>query len=231
MKKLLFLYLILLPLMMVSCKDDSGEFIGQYYTDAQLTTALRTCLTAAKDTALNKLCVPDGFNGSETYRVTLPENADFRTLADILTAQEKGYLTDTLTARINRACELSGNALSAAFNSSISSLTFPDPSLLVYSSSSDAATSYFCTNCGAAMLASAASILSEQMQSTGASRTWTEMQSAYHDATSTFLNYDLTGFAATSLLNAVYAEMAQEEGLIRTDSYHARAGNLSAFRK
>ena len=213
MKKLLFLYLILLPLMMVSCKDDSGEFIGQYYTDAQLTTALRTCLTAAKDTALNKLCVPDGFNGSETYRVTLPENADFRTLADILTAQEKGYLTDTLTARINRACELSGNALSAAF------------------SSSDAATSYFCTTCGAAMLASAASILSEQMQSTGASRTWTEMQSAYYDATSTFLNYDLTGFAATSLLNAVYAEMAQEEGLIRTDSYHARAGNLSAFRK
>lgn len=216
---------------MVSCKDDSGEFIEQYYTDAQLTSALRTCLTASKDTALNKLCIPDGFNGSETYRITLPDNADFRALTDTLTAQNKDYLIDTLTARLNRACELSGNNLSSSFNSTISSITFPDPTSIVYSTNSDAATTYFRTNYGADMLSSATSTLSEQLQTTGASSTWTEIQSAYYNATSTFFNYNITGLAASSLLNAVYTEMAKEEALIRTDSYHARAGNLSAFRK
>ena len=230
MKKLYLFCLILLPLMMVSCKDDSGEYIEQYYTDAQLTSALRTCLTTVKDTALNHLCVPDGLNGSETYRIVLPDNADFRALANALTEQDKGYLTDTLTARMNRACELSGNSLSAAVNPIVSSLTFSDPSSLVYSSSTDAATSYFRINCGAALHTSATNILSEQMQNTGASSTWTEIQSAYYNANNTFFNYDLTNFAATQLLNAVYTEMAKEEALIRTDTTHATAGNLSVFR-
>ena len=231
MKKLYLFCLILLPLMMVSCKDESGDFIEQYYTDAQLTSALRVCLTAAKDTALNVVCVPDGLNGSETYRIILPDNADFRALANALAEQDKGYLTDTLTARMNRACELSGNALSATFNGIISSLTFPDPSSIVYSSSSDAATSYFRTNCGASVQSSATSILTEQMQSAGASSTWSEMQTIYYNATSTHFNYDLNAFAATQLLTAVYAEMAKEEALIRSDSTHATAGSLSVFRK
>ena len=231
MKKLYLFCLILLPLMMVSCKDDSGEFIEQYYTDAQLTSALRTCLTTAKDTALNVLCVPDGFNGSSTYRVILPDNADFRSLAEVLATQNKSYLTDTLTLRLNRACERSGNALSSTFNSAITSLSFPDPASLVYSSTTDTATLYFRINCGAALHSSATNILSEQMQNTGASSTWTEIQSAYYNANNIFFNYDLTNFATTSLLNAVYTEMAKEENRIRTDSTHATAGNLSVFRR
>ena len=230
MKKLYLFCLILLPMMMISCKDDSGEFIEQYYTDAQLTSALRTCLVTAKDTALNHLCVPDGFNSSEIYRISLPDNADFRTLAEALSAQDKSYLTDTLTVRMNRACELSGNALSAAFNSTISTLTFTDPSSLVYSSSSDAATSYFRTNCGTAMQSVATTILSEQLQNTGASETWNEIQSAYYTATSSFFNYDINVLTSTSLLSAVYTEMAKEEALIRTDSTHATADNLAVFR-
>ena len=103
MRKLYFFCLMLLTLMMVSCKDDSGEFIEQYYTNAQLTSALRTCLTASKDTALSILCVPDGFNGSDTYRVTLPDNTDFRTLANILADQGKSDLADTLTVRASES--------------------------------------------------------------------------------------------------------------------------------
>ena len=231
MKKLYFFCLILIPLMMVSCKDDSGEFIEQYYTDAQLTSALRTCLTASKDTAVSLLCVPDGFNGSETYRITLPDNADFRALTEALSAQEKSYLIDTLIVRLNRACELSGNDLSATFGSTISALTFSDPSSIVYSTSSDAATSYFRTNCGTSIHSSATLILAGQMQSTGAGSTWTEIQSAYYSTASTFFNYDITGLATSALLNAVYTEMAKEEALIRSDASHAKADNLTVFRR
>lgn len=230
MRKLCFFCLILLPLMMVSCKDDSGEFIEQYYTDAQLTSALRTCLITAKDTALSILCVPDGFNGSDTYRVTLPDNAEIRALTNILAEQDKSYLTDTLTVRMNRACELSGNVLSTTFNSAISTLTFTDPSSIVYSSSTDAATSYFRNNCGYSMQLSAITAISEKMQDSGAGSTWNEIQSVYYNATSTFFNYDLNAFVATSLLNAIYTEMAKEEALIRSDPTHATAGNLSVFR-
>lgn len=231
MRKLYFFCLILLTLMMVSCKDDSGEFIDQYYTDAQLTTALRTCLTAAKDTAFNLLCAPDGLNGSETYRIILPDNADFRTLSEILTAENKSYLTDSLVCQLNRACEQAGNTLSSSFGSSISSLTFSDPSSLVYSSSSDAATNYFRTQCGIAMQSAANSAVSEQMQATGASNTWSEIQSTYYTATSTFFNYDITIHTATLFLTAVYTEMAKEEALIRSDATHATAGNLTVFRR
>lgn len=231
MKKLYLFCLILLPLMMVSCKDDSGDFIEQYYTDAELTSALRTCLTTAKDTALNRICVADGLNGSDTYRITLPDNADFRALAAALDSLNKSDLTDSLIIRLNRAGEQSGNELSAAFNSTISSLTFPDPSPLVHTTAYDAATAYFITNCGTAIQSSAATILSEQMQATGASATWTEIQSAYHTATASFFNYDITSHATTSLLNAIYTEMAKEEKLIRTDSTHATADNLSVFKE
>ena len=231
MKKLYLFCLILFPLVMVSCKDDSGEFIEQYYTDAQLTSALRTCLTTAKDTAINLLCVPDGLNGSETYHIVLPDNADFRALSEILTADNKGYLTDSLVSQLNRACEQSGNALSSAFGSSISSLTFSDPSSLVYSSTSDAATNYFRAHCGIAMQSAANSAVSEQMQATGASNTWSEIQSTYYTATSTIFNYDITIHTATLFLNAVYTEMAKEEALIRTDTTHATADNLTVFRR
>ena len=231
MKKLYLFCLILLPLMMVSCKDDSGEFIEQYYTNAELTSALRTCLTTAKDTALNRLCVTDGLNGSETYRIVLPDNADFRALTAALDSLNKSYLTDTLVNRLNRAGEQSGNALSASFNSTISSLTFPDPSSLVYSTTYDAATAYFKVQCGNAMQSSATSILSEKMQSTGASATWNEIQTAYHTANNAFFNYDITSYTATNLLNAIYTEMAKEEKLIRTDATHATADNLSVFKK
>ena len=231
MKKLYLFCLILLPLMMVSCKDDSGDFIEQYYTDADLTSALRTCLTTAKDTALNLLCVPDGLNGSDTYRITLPDNADFRALAEALAAQDKSDLTDSLVSQLNRAGEQSGNALSAAFNSAISSRTFPDPSSLVYTTTYDAATAYFQIQCGPSMQNSANSILSEQMQNTGASATWTEIQSAYYTETAAFFNYDITSFTTNILLSSIYTEMAKEEKLIRTDTTHASADKLSVFRE
>lgn len=228
MKKLYLLCLILLPMLLGSCSDTSGEYIENYYTDAELTTAIRTCLTTSKDTALNQLCITDGFNDSETYRITLPDNTAFRTLNETLIAQDKSYLVDTLIQRMNRACEHSGNGLSSAFNSTISSLTFTDPSSLVYSSTSDAVTTYFRANCGTTMQSAAASIVSEQLQSTGATETWTEMQTAYYNATSTTIDFDMTTHATTGLLSAVYQEMAYEEGRIRTDSTHA-IGSLSIF--
>lgn len=217
--------------MMISCKDNSGEFIEEYYTDAQLTSSLRTCLTTAKDTALNHLCIPNGLNENNTYRITLPDNTDFRTLAEVLANQNKSDLTDSLINQLNRAGEQSGNALSATFNSTISSLTFSDPSSLVYTTTYDAATTYFKTYCGATMQSSATSIIADQMHNTGASATWTEIQTAYYTATSAFFNYDITSYTATHLLTAIYTEMAKEEQLIRTDTTHASTDNLSVFRR
>lgn len=230
MKKLYLFCLILLPLMMVSCKDESSNFIEQYYTNAELTSALRTCLTTAKDSALNHLCVPDGLNGSDTYRITLPDNANFRALAAALDSLNKSYLADSLVIQMNRAGEKSGNALSAAFNSSITSITFPDPSSIVYTTAYDAATTYFITNCGATIQSTATNILSEQMQNSGASTTWNEIQAAYYTVNSSFFNYDITSFATTTLLTNIYTEMAKEEKLIRTDETHASADNLAVFR-
>ena len=230
MKKLYFFGLVLLSMIMASCKDDSGDFIEQYYTNAELTSALRTCLSASKDTALNILCVPDGFNANETYRITLPDNTEFRTLSETLNDLNRGELIDSLVSQLNRACEQSGNALSAAFNSAISSLTFPDPAAIVYTTTGDAATAYFRTQCGSTLHNSAANTLTEQMQNTGANTTWNEIQSAYYTAHSTFFNHDIASYTATGLLDAIYTEMAKEENLIRTDTTHSTAGNLSVFR-
>lgn len=230
MKKLYFFVLVSLSMIMVSCKDDSGDFIEQYYTNAELTSALRACLTTSKDTALNILCVADGFNANENYRIVLPDNAEFRALIETLAAQNKSELADTLVNQLNRACEQSGNTVSALFNSTISSLTFPDPSSLVYSSSTDAATSFFKTNCGTSLQNSTASTLTEQMQSTGASATWADIQSAYYSSTSTFFNYDIASYTATGFLNAIYTEMAKEEKRIRTDTTHASSSSLAVFR-
>lgn len=60
MKKIIFTLFVLLAALTWSCKDTSGDYIEQMYTDAMLSKGATACMTVAKDTAIAHVCVPDG---------------------------------------------------------------------------------------------------------------------------------------------------------------------------
>ncbi len=229
MKKLTYFCLFLASITLWSCRDSSGDYVEQLRTNSELTTSLRACLQVSKDTALNHLCVPDGFYESTEYKLALSSSSALRTIADTLDAHGKRYLLDTLERQVNRACEQIGNTLSSNFETTISSLTFRDPESLVYTDDYTAATSYFKVSCAATVQSFTTSALSDRMQAIGANATWNEIKTIYYESGAGFVSYDLLGTATNNMLNAIYTEMGKEETNIRKDPGHVVQGALQAF--
>ena len=225
MKKTILLIAAALCLLCTACHDESGEFISQMFTDAELTSASRTCLNVAKDTAVAHLCDTGLMNESATYRISIPSNSTFYTLRDLLIEQGQEQLFTDLENQMNFACELIGNDVTSTFSSTITNLTFEDPSALVYGEN-NALTTYLQLKYEAAFQNSLLSVLASKMQSTGATATWNQIQTIYMNAGYDPLSYDLNSYVLQNFLTAIFAEMEKEEALIRSDANHRVQQNL-----
>lgn len=225
MKKSILLIASVLCLLFSACKDDSGDFVNQMFTDAELTSAARTCLSVAKDTAVAHLC-DTGLMGEGTlHHIQLPDNATFRSIRDILIEQGQNQLLDQLEIQMNSACEQMGNGVTSTFNSTITDLTFEDPSSLVYGSN-NALTTYLKLKYETTFQNSLLSSLEEKMVSTGAKETWRQILTTYMNAGGSVFGYDLNAYVMQNFTSAIFAEMEKEEALIRTDASHRVAKNL-----
>lgn len=223
MKRIFVVVVALLSTLCWSCKDESGDFIEQLYTDADLSSAARSCLTVAKDTAVAHLCDTGLIQSSIPYHIALPDDAQFRAIHDTL--GDNAALLTTLENQINAACEQMGNEVTSTFNTAISSLTFSDPSSLVYGSS-DALTSYFQTCCESSLQSSLASTLASKMQASGATTTWNQIVTIYNNSGAGPLSYDLNAFVMKNFTPSIFTEMAKEEALIRSDKSHRVTSSL-----
>ena len=219
MKKTILILTSLLCMICISCQDESGDFIQQMFTDSELTSAARSCLTVSKDTAVSHLCDTDLLNTNETYRVTFPDNVDFRSLRQVLETQGQSQLLTLLETQMNAACELMGDNVTSTFNSAISSLTFSSPSELIYGSD-NALTTYFQMKCESGLQSALASAMAAKMQLTGAASTWNDILMLYYSSQNAPFSFDLNQYVLQNFMNAIFAEMEKEEALIRHDASH-----------
>lgn len=217
MKKYTHLFLFLFVTLFTSCEDNSGDYIEQMCTNAEMNSAIKSCLNVSKDTAINRLCRPNGFTDNELHRISLP--AALQPVQDTLTAHGKGYLVDTLIVRINQSCESMGNDLTAVFTSNIGSITVADPASLI-TGNNHAITNYHYINYNNSLATAISANFTTKLNTMGAMSCLNEMMIEYHNYTTNTVSTDLPTYVINSCLTAIYQEMMKEEELIRTDKQH-----------
>ena len=202
-----------------SCKDESGEFVEQLYTDAQKENAIKGCLKASADSAINHLCVEGGFYAYNDSAYRIDFDLLQSSLLDTLENHGYGFLTDSLIRCTNRLAESCGGQILPTLKTAIDSLIITDYDALVYGSS-DAITRYFTLLGYSYLKTSFQTPVTIRMNLYGVNEVWNEMIMRYTQYTSTPLNFDLSNYIVEEMLDGILVEMSVEEGLIRTDSTH-----------
>ncbi|MBO4654491.1 MAG: DUF4197 family protein [Bacteroidales bacterium] len=234
MKNLNFLLLGMLALVMVSCKDTSGKFVANQLTYTQMESAFSDCLSLATTTAVEYLCPKDevgyalgyGFYEyqNQSYRIELPSAA--RAIVDSLTAHGQGALIDTMILHINRSAEACGSSINSAFSSARSSLSYTNHQTLATTTSTGALTHYFKTQCGNQIKQSLLTPVRMKLNEKNVTTEWNNILSVYYTYNPQPVSIDLNGHITDRIVEAVFAEMAKVEKLVRTDATWQTTENM-----
>lgn len=202
-----------------SCKDESGTYVGQLYTNAQKENAIRACMNACADTAVKRLFVPDGFytHYDEAYRIDYAPLQG--SLFDTLSNHGYGNLIDSLILRTNRLAESCGSQVASALHTAADSIPITDYDALV-NGEYNAITHYFELYEYRFLKGAFKSPVSVRMSIFRVNEVWNEMVQRYMQYSPAPLNFDPQDYIVEEMLESILWEMAEEEFFIRTDSTH-----------
>lgn len=202
-----------------SCKDESGDFVEQLYTNSQKEKAIKDCLRTSADSALNHLCVADGYYNynNATYRIDYSPLQN--SLFDTLGRHGYGDLSDSLILYTNRLAESCKAQLAPSFTTAIDTLEIFDYDALI-KGESNAITKYFEIYRYRYLKSAFQTPVSIRMGLYKVTPVWNEMIQKYSQYTSVPLNFDIQNYVVEKMLDGLLQEMAVEEALIRTDSTH-----------
>jgi len=223
MKKGIYLSLLAVTALFFSCKDDSGKFEQQLFTNTEISKALIQCMDSAISRTLNTLCVVDTLNETygfshydeQSYRIELPAAA--KNIVDTLSLEQYGYreTIDTLILDINRAAEQCGNRIKQFWNQALKEITFPNPNL-VLRGGNNAITNFVKENKYREFRSELESILLGQFNALRIITRWNELQVIYFDKPeTTFSPVDIFIPAVQQMIDGIFRKMALEEEAIR----------------
>ncbi|MCL2167985.1 MAG: DUF4197 domain-containing protein [Lentimicrobiaceae bacterium] len=222
MKKRIYLLLLSVIVIFFSCRDESGDFVEQLFTDQQITNALRDCIEIASDSTLNTLCIVDtlkeeygySYYDSKNYRITLPAGA--QQVVDTLSEYGFGETIDTLIMNMNRAAELCGNKIKSQFLDPIrKNITFPKPNATLHGGN-NAITDYVKeTKQNEFISLLTTSVLFEQFNTLEITTTWDSLQVAYYKITDHYFYKDILTSTAQQMTDGFFMKMASVEEAVR----------------
>ena len=224
MKKRIYWVLLSFIVIFSSCKDDTGMFEEQLFTNDQITFALRSCIERCSDSTLNTLCILDTtvlmdgyyFYEAGVYRIELPEAA--QTVIDTLIVYEYGEVIDSLIFNINKAATLCGNKMKSQFwNPIISEITFPNPNLVLHGGNTAVTDFVKQTKQSELLSLLVSSILIEQFNVLEVVEKWNELQATYYVLTGSYSSIDILTPAAQQMAVGFFKKMASVEVAVRKD--------------
>lgn len=223
MKRLKLLFLLLPILCLVSCNDESGEYVNQLFTEQEMVTALKQCVTACVDTANAHLSVVEvnnyGFESysSGIYKIGLPIHYQY--VIDSLVQHGHSELIASFGHNLNVAASSCGNAIRNYVTTSLADFNFISPLALLHGDSV-AIVDFFYTMSQVSFLGMLKSQVSLQPTYREAETQWNEICTLYQQYTGQNISLDLRVQVAEQMLYGIYEEMKREEILIRTDVSH-----------
>ena len=224
MKKRFYLLLLSVFVIFSSCKDKSGEYTEQLFTNAQITMALKECIRTTADATLNTLCVTDttaeqkyGFyyyeEGEYKYRLELAN-----VVVDTLRKYDYDAQIDELILNINRAAEKCGNNIKSLFlNPMMSNITFPNPNAVLHGGNTAITDFVKTTKQTEFMTLLTSNILAEQFKTLDIVAKWNNLQEEYYKKTGNYASIEILPATAQQLVNQFFKRMGVVETAVRKD--------------
>jgi len=237
MKKRIYLILLSIVAIFFSCKDDSGQFEEQLFTNAQITNALQECIRATSDTTLMVLCIVDTLHetfgyyyyDSKAYRIGLPAAA--KQVIDTLSAYGFSGTIDTLVFNINRAAEQCGNKIKSLFFTPLAKdIAFPNPYQTLHGKSSAITDFVKEIKQNEFLTLLKASVLLEQFNALEVIPSWNILQEEYYKITEKYVSIDILSPAVEQMVDGFFKNMALEEEAVRNNSNRRGDKNGWLFR-
>lgn len=212
---------------LVSCKDTSGDYVGQFYTDSQKEYAIKTCLSASCDSAMKHLFENEGFYNYNDgiYRITFPST--LKSVEDTLLKYNESQLIDSLVVSTNRMAVSCGTQIAPYFKKAIDTLYIIDADYLL-KGGDNAITNYFILNEKDYLKSALNSPVSIRMNILGVNNVWNEIVNKFYQLSNSPITLDYQNYVIEKMLNGIFEEMKKEEKLIRTDETH-RNDNMEIF--
>ncbi|MDR2972421.1 MAG: DUF4197 domain-containing protein [Bacteroidales bacterium] len=231
MKKRIYLLLLSLIVVFLACKDNSGEFVEQLFTNDQINYALGQCCDSTSIRTTNTLCVVDTvynklgyyYYDSENYRIDLPSDIKQMkefvniNIVDTLTKYEYKYLIDSVIYYLNRAAEKCGNEITQFWLTK--DINFPNPHTILHGKNS-AITDYVKkTQQSEFFSVLVSSVLVQQFNTLDVWSKWNDVLEKYRELTGepVFSAMGILTSSAQQMVSGYFKIMALEEEAIRKD--------------
>jgi hypothetical protein len=229
MKKRIYLLLLSVSIIFFSCKDNSGEFVEQLFTDNEISIALSQCIDSAAFYTCNALCVTDTLGedlgyyyfDSKSYRLELPAAAKI-VVDTLIKYGSEAHIdslkiqTDSLVFLMNYAAEQCGNALTGQFWKPLSSsIVFSKPNAILHGDNNAITGFVKQTKQTEFISILVTSILLKQFNALNINNKWNELQKKYTEITGVYSSIDILTPTAQQMVTGFLKKMAIEEEMIR----------------
>ncbi|MEJ2089695.1 MAG: DUF4197 domain-containing protein, partial [Gammaproteobacteria bacterium] len=179
-----------------------------------IAAGLREALSVGSERAVSTLGRPDGFLKS-AFHIPLPDS--LLQARDVASRFGLAGVFDDMEVRLNRAAEAAAPKAQKLFVSAIRQLTFDDV-IGIYRGPDDAATRYLRRTTGTALRAEMRPIIDESLAEVGALNAFRSLAEQYNRLPLvTPIDADLTSHVLDHAADALFAQVAREEGAIRRD--------------
>ena len=221
MKKSIYLLLLVVTAIFVSCKEEPSKFVEQLFTNKQISDAIEQCINVVVDSTANSLCMVDTIHrkygyyyyADSTYRLTLLPIA--KTVVDTLTKYGYEAQINMLFFYMNRAAEQCKNEVTQFWKEGIKEMVYLNPNQLLHGENS-AITDYVkATKQSEFVSTLTSSILKKQFDALNVVAKWNALQEIYFEKTGNYSSIDVLAISSQQMAIGFFKHMAIVEDAIR----------------
>jgi Protein of unknown function (DUF4197) len=185
-------------------------------TEKDASLGIKEALTQGITKAVLNLHKTDGFFGSDIYKMLLPP--DSQKAEKALRRIGLGSQVDKAILAINRGAEDAVGSATPIFTNAIKEMTVTD-ALGIVRGNKDAATQYFRRKTSEQLIAAFTPPVKTSLDKTNATRYYADIANTYNRLPTSFdkVNPDLTSYVVGKAVDALFDQIAKEEGNIRAN--------------
>ena len=197
-----------------SCDTLSKLPTGIGISEQEAAMGIRDALDQGVGRGVNFLNKPDGFFGSQAYKLFLP--ADAQKIEKTLRDLGMGAMVDKAILQINRSAEDAVGFARPIFADAIREMTIMD-AMNIVKGPRDAATQYFRQKTTEKLVAAFSPIIKNSLDKFQATKYYTDIVNTYNRFPTTInkINPDLPSYVVNKSVEALFDQVAKEEANIR----------------
>lgn len=212
----LYLIALVVSIGLLSCDTLSKIQVPGTVTQTEAAHGIREALDQGVGRGISLLNQQDGFFGSQTYKLFLPQEA--QKIEKTLRQVGMSSLVDKAILQINRAAEDAVGYARPIFLNAIKEMTIAD-AIEILKGPKNAATEYFRRKTADQLVKAFTPVVTSSLEKFSATKYYGDMVTAYNNfpTTAQKLNPNLPAYVVDKAVNALFDQIAAEEANIRAN--------------